>query len=202
MQAKTRGRPREYVREEALGRAVDVFSEKGFDATSLDDLAGAMNMNRPSIYNAFGDKESVYLSALGQFTDDLKRSVGQLVVAEPDIKKALTSAYLAALDVYFSDDPPRGCFVFCTAPVESLTHPAIQAHMKDVLEELDNVLESKFRQAQEAGEYPRELNARFAAKLAQGVLHSLAIRARAGESKASLRRMAKFAVAQLCLGQE
>jgi AcrR family transcriptional regulator len=200
MHSRPRGRPREYDREEALGCALDLFAEKGFDATSLDDLARVMDMNRPSIYNAFGDKESIYLGALDLFIDRMRQSIGEFLVAEPDLEKALTDAYLGALDVYFFDDPPRGCFVFCTAPVEALTHGSIQKHMNELLEELDSLFESKFRQAQEAGEYPLELDAKLAARVAQGVLHSLAIRARAGESKASLRSMAKFAVAQLCRG--
>jgi AcrR family transcriptional regulator len=198
MHSRPRGRPREYDREEALGCALDLFAEKGFDATSLDDLARVMDMNRPSIYNAFGDKESIYLGALDLFTDRMRQSIGEFLVAEPDLKKALTNAYLGALDVYFFDDPPRGCFVFCTAPVEALTHAPIQKHMNELLDELDSVFELKFRQAQEAGEYPLELDAKLAARVAHGVLHSLAIRARAGESKASLRSMAKFAVSQLC----
>ena len=198
MQEKTRGRPREYVRDEALGRAVDVFWEQGFDATSRDDLADAMQMNRPSIYNAFGDKEAIYLSALDHFTKRLKQSVGKRIAGESSLEAALTHAYYGALDMYFSKEPARGCFVFCTAPVEALTRPEIQAMLARVLSELDKVLESRFRQAQEAGEYPREANAGLAAQMAQAVLHSLAIRARAGNTKASLRRLARFSVAQLC----
>ena len=44
-----------------------VFWAKGFSGTSLDDLSGAMGMNRPSIYRAFGDKEEIYRQALNQF---------------------------------------------------------------------------------------------------------------------------------------
>jgi AcrR family transcriptional regulator len=198
METRTRGRPREYDREEVLARAVDIFSEKGFDATSLDDLARAMNMNRPSIYNAFGDKESIYLGALDHFIHGMRQSIGDSLIAEPDLKKALSNAYLEALDVYFFDDPPRGCFVFCTAPVEALTHASIQNRMNELLDELDSVFELKFRQAQESGDYPADLDTRLAGKMAHAVLHSLAIRARAGESKTSLRKMVTFSVAQLC----
>ncbi len=55
--AKTRGRPRNFDPETALGRARDVFWDAGFSAASLDELAAAMEMNRPSVYAAFGDKE-------------------------------------------------------------------------------------------------------------------------------------------------
>jgi len=198
MESKVPGRPRKYVHDEALGQAVDAFWQKGFDATSLGDLEAAMSMNRPSIYNAFGDKESVYLRALGQFSGRLKEAVGKRIAGEPGLENALTRAYLSALDVYFSTTPPRGCFMFCTAPVEALAHPEVQRQLMRALQELDGAFEVRFRKAQETGEYPPECDAKHAAQMAQAVLHSLAIRARAGESKLSLRRMAKFAAAQLC----
>ena len=70
--------------------------------------------------------------------------------------------------------------------------------MKILLEELDTVLEGKFQQAQQDGQYPAESDAKSAAKVAQAVLHSLAIRARAGESRAVLDKMAAHAVKVLC----
>jgi len=71
---KKRGRPQKYNSDEALDKAILVFWSKGFTATSLDDLANAMNMNRPSIYNAFGDKESVYRQAFSRFLLSLVHS--------------------------------------------------------------------------------------------------------------------------------
>ena len=66
--SKQRGRPKLYDANAALEAAGAVFWSKGFSATSLDDLSSAMSMNRPSIYRAFGDKESIYRQALAQFS--------------------------------------------------------------------------------------------------------------------------------------
>ena len=51
--------------------AIGVFWAKGLSGTSLDDLASAMKMNRPSIYNAFGNKEEIYRRALARFCGQL-----------------------------------------------------------------------------------------------------------------------------------
>jgi AcrR family transcriptional regulator len=59
-----RGRPRNFDRREALEKAVKVFWRKGYDMASLSDLTSAMGINPPSLYAAFGDKESLYLEAL------------------------------------------------------------------------------------------------------------------------------------------
>ena len=62
--AKLRGRPRKYQTEIALEQAMDVFWRAGFVGTSMDDLSEATQMNRPSLYHAFGDKRQIYLSLL------------------------------------------------------------------------------------------------------------------------------------------
>ena len=194
----SRGRPRQYDPEQVLDSAIAVFSTKGYTGTSLDDLASAMGMNRPSLYLAFGDKESLYRQALARFVQHLQAEIGRVVIAEPNLQQALRNFYAGGLDVYFANNPPLGCFMFCTAPVEALVHPEIQQDMRAVLEEVDQILEEKFQQAQQDGQYPAEGDAKSAAKVAQAVLHSLAIRARAGESRAVLDKMTAHAVKVLC----
>ena len=62
---RPRGRPRKFDVSEALENALLVFWTKGFAGASLDELADAMAMKRPSIYNAFGDKQSLYRATGG-----------------------------------------------------------------------------------------------------------------------------------------
>jgi AcrR family transcriptional regulator len=64
MVKRPRGRPRGFIAEEVLERVRTVFMEKGFAAASLDDLAAASGLNRPSLYAAFGDKEQLYITTL------------------------------------------------------------------------------------------------------------------------------------------
>jgi len=73
------GRPRKFDVDEALDRAVLVFWQLGYERTTLTDLCEAMNINRPSLYAAFGTKEQLFQRALDE---KLSRS---------DIKKAITN---------------------------------------------------------------------------------------------------------------
>ena len=61
---RPRGRPRAFVTAEVLDRVRAVFMAKGFAAASLDELAAAAGLNRPSLYAAFGDKEQLYIATL------------------------------------------------------------------------------------------------------------------------------------------
>jgi len=64
---KSRGRPRAYDPEQALEAAMRTFWKSGYSGTSLDDLCAAMQMNRPSLYAGFGDKQHLYLQAMQRF---------------------------------------------------------------------------------------------------------------------------------------
>ena len=63
-EAKGRGRPRAYDPQTALLQALDVFWSTGYSGASLDSIATAAGMNRPSLYAAFGDKHALYIKAL------------------------------------------------------------------------------------------------------------------------------------------
>ena len=198
MEKRLRGRPRQFDPETALANAISVFSTKGFSGASLDDLAEAMEINRPSLYRAFGNKEALYREALGQFVGQMRDMIDQLVVTEPDLRTALKNMYSASLDVYFADTPAQSCLLFCTAPVEALIHPEVRQDMTTVISEIDTVLESRFKQAQDDGHLARHVDPAAMARMAQGVLHSLAIRARAGEARSLLDEMSSHSVTVMC----
>lgn len=197
---RRRGRPREFDRNDALDAAMHVFHTRGYAAASLDDLAGAMGMSRPSLYNAFGNKQAIYRQAFDHFRSMMRREMTNVFDREGELRVALENFYRTALGVYLASEPAPGCFVFCTAPVETVTHAEIRDDLRSVLDEVDEALAAQFSAAQRAGSFPRRFDPKQAARIAQAVLHSLALRARAGESKETLEAMIGNAVALLCAG--
>ena len=191
---RTRGRPRQYDEDVALQAAGEVFWTKGFSATSLDDLTVAMGMNRPSIYRAFGDKEAVYRKALMQFCQGMEAAFERTMLAEDDIRKALASFYQDALEVYTSGDQPKGCLVMGTAVAAAVCHPEIQADLLNVIRDLDQKIAKRLEQARDAGQLEASFDATGRAAVAQSLLHSLSLRARAGETPKRLRRMIEAGV--------
>jgi len=189
-----RGRPKKYDPQAALQAAGGVFWAQGFSGTSLDDLSAAMGMNRPSIYRAFGDKEAVYRLALAQFTRQMEEGFNHTVLQETDFREGLRSFYRAALEVYSSGEAALGCMVMCTAPAASITHLDVQSDLLEVIEQLDRRILKRVELAVDQGQISAIVDAKSLSKLIQAVLHSLAIRARAGESKTSLRRFADAAI--------
>ena len=63
------GRPRAFDIDIALDRALGLFWEKGYEGTSLSDLTKAIGINRPSLYAAFGNKETFFRKALDRYVE-------------------------------------------------------------------------------------------------------------------------------------
>ncbi|MBC8070505.1 MAG: TetR/AcrR family transcriptional regulator [Deltaproteobacteria bacterium] len=62
------GRPRTFDKQEVLRIARDEFWEKGFEATTLDDLMRATGLGKGSLYAAFGDKRQLFLEILEAYS--------------------------------------------------------------------------------------------------------------------------------------
>ena len=68
-------RPKEFDQEKALRKAIRLFSQQGFAATSTDDLMRAMDIGRQSMYDSFGDKRALFLKALELYVTESVHSI-------------------------------------------------------------------------------------------------------------------------------
>jgi AcrR family transcriptional regulator len=196
---KRRGRPPAYVPDVALARATKAFWESGFAATSLDDLAAATGMNRPSLYGAFGDKHALYLRALTAYWDAGRSAMSEALAPERPLRLGLRRVYTIALDLYFpSRGQPRGCFLIGTATTEAMRDADVRATLAEALREIDEAFEARLRRAHEVGELAAAADPRILAQLASATLHTLALRSRAGATRAELEELADGVVALIC----
>ena len=194
-----RGRPRAYQPEVALGKALDLFRQGGFAATSLDDLSAATGMNRPSLYGAFGDKRELYIKSYQRYRDDARAAMIDVFRIEMPIRKRLERIYSIALDIYLSGEAePRGCFTVMTAASEAVGDPQIRAMVLEGFFELDKAFARCFRLASEKGELPASTDPAVLAQIASATMHSMAIRARARVPRKELEAMAKGAIDVMC----
>ena len=201
-EGKGRGRPRAYDPQTALQQALGVFWSTGYSGASLDSIATAAGMNRPSLYAAFGDKHSLYIKALEQYWEFAVASMHE-ALTDPalTLREALTRLYEGQLSIYFSGEgQPRGCFAIGTATTEAVEDPEIRDVLSDRLSRLDADLEARLRVAIDRGELRSDADTGALAVLAASLLHSISIRARAGKSREELTELARNAVSVICGG--
>lgn len=197
---KGRGRPRAYDPQTALQQALGVFWSTGYSGASLDSIATAAGMNRPSLYAAFGDKHALYIKALEQYWEFAAAAMhAALTDNELTLRQALTQFYEGQLAIYFSGDgQPRGCFAIGTATTEAVEDPEIREVLSERLSRLDADLETRLHAAIDKGELNNDVDPAALAVLASSLLHSISIRARAGKSREELTELARNAVNVMC----
>src|SRR5215213_3700652 len=103
-----RGRPREFCVDHALAQALRVFWSKGYEAASLTDLTEAMGITRPSLYAAFGNKESLFRKALDLYEREKLDYVGK-ALAQPTARQVAETMLRGAVENVSSCDEPHGC---------------------------------------------------------------------------------------------
>lgn len=187
--ARTRGRPRQFDEQEARQAILHVFWEKGFSATSLDDLSKATGMVRPSLYGAFGSKVDMYLMSMDVFLEGLADVRGKLAVAT-DPQGAVESFLLGMIDAYFDDENGKqfGCFLVGTAIAEAPSYPEIRTALTDRLNRLNSLLYAALERL--APDTPAD-RIQFAAEQSAATMHSIAVRARSGEARDALTDFAR-----------
>jgi len=196
---RKRGRPAEFDRGKALDAALATFWQRGYGGASLDDLTTAMDINKPSLYAAFGNKEQLYEAAVDHYV----ASIGGAYLAPlaaPGIRAALEGFFAAMIDGVSGRHGPRGCIVACTLPAEAGISTQARSKLAAVLDQLDGALIARIRAAQEAGEVEPHRDPRAVGQLITSGMLAISIRARAGAGKRVLRAIAGEFVAA-ALGQ-
>src|SRR5216684_3834928 len=96
----TMARPREFDEAVALDAATDCFWRDGYEATSVRDLAARMGITGTSLYNAFGDKRSLFRQALQRYAERSTRErIARLESTLPP--KQAVRAFLGEIEAFF-----------------------------------------------------------------------------------------------------
>lgn len=197
--ARPRGRPREYDPEIALDQARAVFWDAGYAATSLEELSAGTGMNRPSLYGAFGDKHALYQLTLEGYRETARAALRETLRDDLPLREALRGLYEKALSLYLSGERgARGCYLIGTALTEAVLDGEVRQKLADALQEIDDSFAARLRTARQKGELRDGADPAALAKLASAVLHTLAIRARAGEKREALMAIADDGVDLIC----
>jgi AcrR family transcriptional regulator len=189
MAVRSRGRPRSFDPDEALARAAERFRTQGLAGTSLDDLSDATGLARPSLAAAFGDKRALYIAAIDRLTARVERQLLRLGELGLPLGKLVERLLTGGIDLYLTGtDGPEGCLIINTATTAAASDAQVRARLTAFLAMEDARIAELLAAA---GSASPEAHGRLVAS----ILHSLSVRARAGESREALVAIARDAAA-------
>jgi len=170
-----------------------VFLAKGFTGASLDELAAAAGLNRPSLYAAFGDKERLFLEAVDRYQCGPGDSARVLADA-PTARVAIERLLVEAAAELTRPDHPAGCMIVTSA----MNCSAGSAHLHGALRDRRVASEARIKAAIDSGVKRRELpagtSAAALAKFYMTVLEGMTIQARDGATREQLLAVAETAL--------
>lgn len=179
-------RPLEFNPDEVLGQALELFWEKGYDATSLSDLLAAMQLSKSSFYQSFGNKHQLYEQCLQHYryskSSSMLSELENASSALSFIKKLFNSI---AKDV--SDDKGRwGCMIMNSASAKAPFDDKIGSIVHDGAKQFEDIFYKAVKKAQAEGDIPGDKNPEILARFLVSSRSGLLAMAKAGASREEL----------------
>jgi AcrR family transcriptional regulator len=150
------GRPREFDITDALETAMTIFWRDGYGGASLNQIAAATGVGKPSLYAAFGDKEHLYLRALAHYGARLQEHYAHVLEAEPDAKRGLEALLLSAIELAGHGAVPGGCMVVAGATTCDAdgVPPSVRRAISDALHARFRAIEQRLERGKREGQLP------------------------------------------------
>lgn len=184
-----RGRPRGFDPAQAIEAAMKVFWAEGFERASVDTLARETGMPRATLYQLYGDKEGLFLAAIGHYADTRAAKIAASLGPVGTLNADLARFFAAVIDLALSEPAAPGCLISCVLADTAGANPRFRA-------ELDRrfcALEVRIRERLDAAP-PQGGAIQARAVMVASIARGLMLRARSGAGRDLLEQTAVEAV--------
>ena len=173
-------RTREFDPADALARAVELFSSRGYSETSMDDIVRATGVSRYGLYGTFGNKRELFEQALEKYADNMGKA-SFLRLLEPEASLGHVRAiFEERIEHMCSSGAHQGCML-CHTAMELAPHdPEIEQVMQRFLSRMSKAFAVGLENAREKGEVKANLDLQQAGEFLTGALFGLSVLARSG----------------------
>jgi TetR/AcrR family transcriptional repressor of nem operon len=170
----------------ALDQAMNLFWERGFGETSMEDVVATTGVSRYGLYGTFGNKRELYIAALHRYAERMAREEHPKLFS-PDATRADIDAFMAsAVERCVGPDVNRGCMI-CNTAIEIAPHDAvIAAAVRNLYDQLAAAFATAIRNSQAAGDMDKSIDARAIGDLLVGTMQGAVVLARTGTSRTKL----------------
>lgn len=190
MEKRPRGRPQKFKTTEALNQAIEVFWSHGYEGASLSNLTSALNMNRPSIYAAFGNKENLFKLSAEKYLDEHLGFIDE-AMNEKSIFIAFNMLFKKQIELIYKR---KGCLLVNTA----LSCNPMNNAIKTMLSEYRKTIEGKFRKRIQLAQLKKEVGTKESpaamAKYIASIYQGLSVQAASGATSKELEAVVNIAL--------
>ncbi len=189
-------RPRDFDTAVVLDRVADVFTEHGFHGTSMATLTDATGLGKQSLYNAFGDKESLYLQAVDHSGNRFGRRLDAMASAKTG-REAIDVFFSVLLGVCMSDKPSENNCIVSSGLLEGIEAGGIADKLQEKWQFSRQHLRSAVARGQKDGSIRADVPALELADMLMTLMSGLRVSARAMQQKHQLKKITKLSLGVL-----
>lgn len=148
-----------FDQNEVLQNAMQVFWDKGYHATSMQDLVDATSLNRSSIYNSFGDKFNLFFLSLKHYQASQRRIVNKWLLKSDGPKGAIRLLFEGILSDIMVKPQTNGCFISNSTTEMANESPEIKLLVQENQRSIEQLFHDLIHEAQQTGQIDPEENA-------------------------------------------
>jgi AcrR family transcriptional regulator len=188
------GRQRAFDTEKALDQALTVFWRKGYEGASLPDLTKAMGINKPSLYAAFGNKESLFRQAIDRYVAGPACHIRE-ALDSPTARGVVERWLLGGIELVTGEGRPAGCFMVQGALACGEQGEIVKEEMAKRRVAGETALRHRFERAIQEGDLPSGGDAASLATYVVAIAYGMAVQAAGGAKADDLRKIAEMVIA-------
>jgi AcrR family transcriptional regulator len=189
-----RGRPKAFDRETALEAAMLLFWNRGFEQTSVDELAAAMGIRTSSLYSSFGDKETLFLETVEYYQAGRGSVYDAAVLNGKTAREGVENLFRVTAVERTRKDQPNGCMLCLALPTCSPKYEHLQRELDRLRDLSDTVLLGRLEAGVKNGEIPASTNLSLLVNFFRTTLWGMSLKARAGASRETLIEIGNLAL--------
>jgi AcrR family transcriptional regulator len=195
-----KGRPREFDQDQALDNAMRVFWQNGYEGTSLTALTMAMQINRPSLYGTFGDKEKLFFQVLDRYIETYATKPAAQLTQHLNITSAIAAFFDCVVEQLTNPDLPSGCLIAnSTLECGGDRFDAIRQRLRHCHETTIAALYARLQLAQREGELTATEDIQALAHFFAATMLGMGAIARTNPDPMMIRQLAKTALRVLTI---
>ncbi|MCQ1573721.1 TetR/AcrR family transcriptional regulator [Neorhizobium galegae] len=177
------GRPREFEIEEALDKAIIVFSERGYHAASISELKDAMGLAAGSLYKAFKDKKAIFLASFDRYKQVRNALLEQALTEGENGRDKVSRLLRFYAEASHGESGRRGCLVVGTA-IELAVYDAEAAErVERSMTRTEAMIDGLIREGQADGSIPPTIDPLTTAHVLLSVTQGLRVLGKTGPNR-------------------
>ena len=187
----------EFDRTEVLNAALGIFITDGYEASSINKLLDAMDINRGSLYASFGDKETLFREVMGTYVSNLKGLLTSTLIDTEDPLQAIENFFYGAFLHGDTIELAKGCLLFNTITELSYTNPLLAQEASDYMIQVRSLIFKRLEQARQQGQINPKANINTQADGLLAMIAGLRVLCKMGSSQHELQQVIDLMLANL-----